>query len=162
MDTKTCTKCGEEKLLDEYSHHPQMKDGRNPSCKLCVSAYQKQWGQRSEVLAAKAAFRQSDAGKLLQRKVDLKRRYGISIDRYWEMFHYQNGVCAICRKPPLDPLSLCVDHDHSCCPGRKACGKCIRGLLCEKCNIGLGGFLDKLTLLLSAIRYILLWRKPSY
>lgn len=29
---------------------------------------------------------------------------------------------------------LCVDHDHSCCPGSYPCGQCNRGVLCHSCN----------------------------
>lgn len=31
-----------------------------------------------------------------------------------------------------------VDHNHKCCPGRNSCGKCIRGFLCNRCNLVLG------------------------
>ena len=30
--------------------------------------------------------------------------------------------------------ALCVDHDHKCCPGKKSCGKCVRGILCINHN----------------------------
>jgi hypothetical protein len=49
----------------------------------------------------------------------------------------QNGHCALCPKTP-DHRRLCFDHDHSCCPGRTTCGKCVRGLLCAYCNVKLG------------------------
>jgi hypothetical protein len=35
-------------------------------------------------------------------------------------------------------VNLRVDHDHRCCPGAHSCGKCVKGLLCEGCNIASG------------------------
>lgn len=49
------------------------------------------------------------------------------------MLQEQGGVCAICKQPPRRN-KLHVDHDHSCCPGKRSCGRCIRGLLCASCN----------------------------
>lgn len=42
----------------------------------------------------------------------------------------QNNKCLICNKRK----KLQLDHDHSCCPGRTSCGKCIRGFVCAVCN----------------------------
>jgi hypothetical protein len=33
---------------------------------------------------------------------------------------------------------LSIDHDHSCCPDKRGCRNCIRGLLCADCNMMLG------------------------
>jgi hypothetical protein len=49
---------------------------------------------------------------------------------------------------------LAVDHDHNCCPSKKTCGKCIRGLLCMDCNRGLGYFRDDTARLDRAISYL--------
>jgi len=56
----------------------------------------------------------------------------------------QDFVCAICKGPPED--TLCVDHCHD--SGR------VRGLLCRKCNTGLGSFRDEPDLMLKAIKYL--------
>lgn len=51
------------------------------------------------------------------------------------MYFDQDGQCLldICSNEAIR-----VDHDHKCCPGRKSCGRCIRGLLCDSCNLDLG------------------------
>lgn len=57
----------------------------------------------------------------------------------------QQGLCNICKKPSMGK-SLALDHCHRS-------GK-IRGLLCTKCNIGLGMFEDDPERLKAAIEYL--------
>lgn len=59
--------------------------------------------------------------------------------------------CALCGAVDVD---LVIDHDHRCCPTERACGKCVRGLLCRPCNVGLGMFKDNPELLLAAAKYV--------
>ncbi len=56
----------------------------------------------------------------------------------------QKGRCAICRKKPKKTLH--IDHCHK--------KKNIRGLLCHRCNVGLGYFLDNKKNLINAIKYL--------
>ena len=73
------------------------------------------------------------------RDVHLRSRYGISEEQFEDMLAKQDYSCAICRET-LDLINysnIHIDHDHKCCPGRKTCGKCVRGLLCRGCNVGL-------------------------
>lgn len=79
---------------------------------------------------------------LLNKNNRLKRLYGISLDDFERMVVEQDGKCAICGS--VEPL--CVDHDHS--SGQ------IRGLLCGRCNKGLGLLGDSLEGLLKAVEYL--------
>lgn len=82
---------------------------------------------------------------------------GISVEEYTAMLTLQNGRCANhgCRTDsPGGPGRWCIDHDHSCCPGKKSCGKCVRGLLCQGCNVGLGGFRDSAEAITGALAYL--------
>lgn len=69
-------------------------------------------------------------------------RLGITEDAFNAMLEAQGNACAICRES-FEGRRVCADHDHNCCPMQvdqtaKTCGKCIRGLLCVKCNTALG------------------------
>jgi hypothetical protein len=74
------------------------------------------------------------------------RSYGISEDEFDQMMINQEGKCYIC-KGDNGSIALCIDHDH-------LTGK-VRGLLCNKCNRGLGLFSDDLVLLKRAMNYLI-------
>lgn len=86
------------------------------------------------------------ARKYRARQRELK--YGLVEGAYDKIFRDQNGVCAICGKPETRRLrgkltNLSVDHDHET-------GE-VRGLLCSRCNFGLGQIGDVLE---GALAYI--------
>jgi Recombination endonuclease VII len=72
------------------------------------------------------------------------RDYGITLEDYDALLAKQNGVCAICKKK--SDRTLCVDHCHST--------GVVRGLLCLKCNTGLGCYDDNPSFMLIAIEYL--------
>jgi hypothetical protein len=78
-------------------------------------------------------------------------KYNITSLDYEVRLKEQAYGCKICNK---SGVPLFVDHDHSCCPGNRSCGKCIRALLCHKCNSGLGMFNDNEETLSRALAYI--------
>ena len=88
------------------------------------------------------------------RSEQLVRSYGITMDEYERMLEEQGGACRICKRTNENGRELSVDHDHSCCPGRTSCGRCVRGLLCNRCNIGLGYFREDIACLRAAAEYL--------
>ena len=88
-----------------------------------------------------------------QRAVNIKYSFGLKYRDYSSMYAHQDGKCMICRSPLAkykghgDSPTACVDHDHE--TGQ------VRGLLCRKCNTGIGCFNDSPDLMDSAIEYLL-------
>ena len=73
------------------------------------------------------------------------QRRGITVNQLLTMYADQEGLCLICdRKFPLK--MLVVDHDHS--------SNKVRGLLCNKCNSGIGLFGENLNFLNGALKYV--------
>ena len=84
----------------------------------------------------------------------LKQKYGLTLEKYNNMLNEQQHQCAICSQP-LDIADVSgrhkgrkphVDHCHN--TGR------VRGILCYKCNVGLGSFEDNPKTLAKAIAYL--------
>jgi len=77
----------------------------------------------------------------------IRRQYGITLAQYDDMLEQQDYKCAICgNEDEVEGRKLAVDHCHTT-------GK-VRGLLCGKCNRGLGLFYDNKALLEKAIKYL--------
>jgi hypothetical protein len=81
----------------------------------------------------------------------LRRKFGITENKYNRLLKKQNMVCAICHQPEKSKMKgtlrrLAVDHNHET-------GK-VRGLLCNNCNRGLGLFMDNPDWLQTAVYYI--------
>lgn len=77
----------------------------------------------------------------------IRRQYGITLDQYEQKLKEQDFKCAICgNKDEVEGRRLAIDHCHNS-------GE-VRGLLCGKCNRGLGLFYDNKDLLQNAIQYL--------
>lgn len=83
------------------------------------------------------------------RRRNLLWRHGLTEEEYEAKLFDQSGVCMICLKPDEKGRRLYVDHNHET-------GK-IRGLLCLRCNVGLGSFRDADELLDRAADYLRRW-----
>jgi hypothetical protein len=98
---------------------------------------------------ASKRYRKTEKGRASLRRHQLRvklRKMGISRGSYEALLVEQRGVCAICKRPCEQNSRLAIDHDHA--TGR------VRGLLCARCNIGLGYFLDDPLRLQAALEYL--------
>jgi hypothetical protein len=80
----------------------------------------------------------------------LKRKYGMTLEQYETQVANQHGLCAICGGTPSGKdKKLAVDHNHK--------NKRRRGLLCDRCNTGLGLFKESIVVLVKATWYLVKW-----
>lgn len=79
--------------------------------------------------------------------------YRLGKNRLRFLMDSQNGQCGVCSLVFSD-RKFSVDHDHKCCDDEITCGSCVRGLLCQKCNLGLGYAKDNINTLKNMIEYL--------
>lgn len=132
MKTKVCTKCKTEKAISEFYKDKQKATGYRPDCKTCNKAKCLDWAKKN---------------KHRRKYYVLKYTTGLTKQQYEELAAAQKYKCAICTSPlSNNGNKLSVDHCHIT--------YLVRGLLCNKCNFGLGYFDDDPAKLLKAIDYL--------
>ena len=132
---KLCSRCKENKSLDNFSCYKDKKQGW---CKTCMVSYQSErykaglaWKPTTEQIRAK----------------NYHNVHVITIEQYHRILASQEGRCAICKSFDTGgPKHFTVDHSH-------ATGQ-LRGLLCRPCNMALGLFRDSIPALLQAANYV--------
>jgi len=129
--TKYCKSCDTTKPIDDFYLRNKTSMVRHSTCKECDKKRVKE-----------------NHDPVAYRNQHLKRLYGITLDDYNQMLTEQNDCCAICKttEPGGKHGKFMVDHCHDT-------GK-VRGLLCKRCNIGLGEFNDDTSLLEKAVLYL--------
>ena len=117
---KFCKVCLINQPIENFTSNKQNADNRQTSCKRCLSAYRK---------IQRSTPDQTQKRKLYQ----IKKKYNLSPEEYYELIARGCDSCG-------SHVGIAVDHDHSCCPDKNTCGKCIRGVLCRRCNTAEGIF----------------------
>lgn len=175
---KRCTRCKTTKTIDCFNSDKSRRGGLFPWCSECSNRgainrarinpeiareRTRKWREknREKDIAGSKRWRLANPDKDKENR--LQYSFGISLDQYKKMSLRQDNRCAICGQAE-DRFSHCnskklkylaVDHCHET--------KKIRGLLCAKCNHGLGNFKDSVLLLGRAMEYLSGqkdWAKP--
>lgn len=139
--TLVCVDCKQEKNFTEFGKKTAAPSGRQSRCKSC-----------DRVVVRKptnpALRKKSDPMKTW--KYRIKSRFQISPEEYAWLLERQNGKCALCFQDACFKRQvLSIDHFHGCLHHANrvseslkerdlGCKLCIRGLLCDRCNMVLG------------------------
>lgn len=152
---KKCALCKVLLSVDSFPKNKTTKDGLSYYCKECAVKKTMESRSREKIKdpsTGKTVYSRKHVeyavnSKEYHRNLILKKKYGITLSEYNNLVLEQDHKCAICKIPVSNlPKTLDVDHCH-------ITGK-IRGLLCGKCNMGIGYFKDDTTLLEAAIKYL--------
>lgn len=144
LSSKRCPCCDEVKPTTEFTRNKEKngKLGFYCYCKECANKKHKKY-----------RIDNPENSKRAHRKSKLKRLYGLTIEDVEIMLKNQNSRCAICGRElflhgtSADKNKIArVDHNHET-------GE-VRGLLCDKCNRGLGYFDDNEEYLIKAASYL--------
>jgi hypothetical protein len=150
---RRCYKCGTTKRTEEFSAKS------HSYCRDCTNEVQREWRvanpERVKALKKKSIALAAQRDPSYYRKLTL-HKFGLTLDTYEALLTSQGGRCAICgiSEPGGRHGTWHVDHDRSCCQKMWSCGSCIRGVLCQNCNLLLGHAHDDTAILLAAIEYL--------
>lgn len=129
-----CARCKEDKPTSSYAKSSAKVNGYQSYCRPCAT----------ERRRASPTYR-PPLDK--ERETQFKYRYGITKADFDQMWEEQAGECAICFNTlTLELRGYAIDHNHET-------GE-VRGLLCNRCNTGLGLFRDNPSYLASAEVYL--------
>ena len=142
-ELKFCLKCKESKLSIDFGRDNRQTDNKAIYCRECKNKVSIPPLTKKEI-----KDKRRRVGKSFMEKRDYLT-YGITIEKYDEMFELQKGKCAICEEIQITGKVLAIDHCHTT-------GK-VRGLLCQTCNTGIAMFKDNIKILKMAIKYLELY-----
>lgn len=151
---KKCTICKIEKELNQFYKQKRMKDNYRNDCKKCCNNRSAKWSSENKEYRLdydKTRYHTKLKGtKKLKDKSQtcLAKKYGLTLSEYKQLLDKQNNKCTVCGEDNGN-RNLVIDHNHIT--------NKLRGLLCGRCNFGLGYFqVDKydIKLLKKAIKYM--------
>jgi hypothetical protein len=154
-----CYRCGDLKPISEYQ--PSVIKVGSGACRPCKYSAKREYEKRNRAKA--------NAARSAHRKRNIERsratarahyrnnpetyrgynlgRYGITVEQYDALLADQGGCCACCGAVAnRNGKRLFVDHDH-------VTGM-VRGVICHKCNAGIGALGDNIAGVRRALSYL--------
>ncbi len=127
---KRCVACDDLKPPVEFSVDRSRPDGRNGYCRACDRKKSRAWkaAHKPEIAPKMRSYHKRNPEK--RRAMELKRRYGITLEQYYDLILAQEARCAACGDDLPEDRAPSVDHCHDT-------GK-VRGILCNACNVSVG------------------------
>jgi len=151
--SKFCRDCGNNHPVENFNKKASALDGLATYCKPCIKIRSSKWHSKNKEYRNEYSRTHYKEHIQEYRHRWINLTYGLSYEDYNQLLQKQSGGCAICGIPlklhsgiESEYEVAKVDHCHKT-------GK-VRGLLCHKCNIGLGNFNDNVDLLEKAKKYI--------
>ena len=127
LTEKECSKCRRVLPIADFGKRAGSEVLYRPGCRQCMNKARADYQFRETL-----------------------NKYDLTPEVYHAVLTSQGGVCAICRSPGKGKgeryYPLCFDHCHKT-------GK-FRGLLCDRCNLGIGNFDDDIDRMTAAVEYI--------
>lgn len=123
-ELRKCRSCQTDKPIEDFG---LQKDRPRTTCRDCHNLKCNEYWHSLSLEEKRVKGRKSHLGK-----------FNLTEDDYDALVDAFGGKCGICGNAPAGDRALAIDHDHSCCPGQKSCGQCVRGLLCTVCNLRFG------------------------
>ena len=145
--TKSCPKCGQEKLFSDFGKDKSKKLGISSYCKPCASSNRLKNYKSNPIKQKEKLKSYYKSNKQKAYAQSIKSLYGISVEDVEHMKVQQNHSCKICKTHESNlKRKLFVDHCHET-------GK-VRGLLCQSCNTMIGNAKDNILVLQAGIDYL--------
>ena len=157
---KFCPRCKLVRPITDFRGSRSSKDGLAGYCRPCSKAYAAWYHKNVRVQKEGDGLdRLHEWAKNHKEKVNEKSRkgqfrrmltrYGLTEEGYDALLRDQEGKCGLCRQEARHEerlTRLVFDHDHQ--TGQ------LRGLICGRCNRGLGLLGDDLVSLKRAVEYL--------
>jgi len=143
--SKRCTKCERIKCLEEFNKHNLGRKGRMSWCKVCWSAYAKQYNSTEEAKEKRKAYKNTEPGRQADRRSRVVRAYGQEALLLDAKRSLPGAACKACGSNKL----LRIDHCHA--------SNKVRDILCHNCNVVLGLVRDDSDRLRALAAYLESW-----